>query len=51
MRSLQANRMHECFMFMKQAEAVVMSLRQVRPHSNEKLLALTLNNFGCYYKK
>lgn len=36
---------------LKQAEAIVLSIRQIRPTSNEKFFSLTLNNFGCYYKK
>ena len=43
----------ECFAKLREAEAMLVACSQVRlPRGAElKLFSLTLNNFGCYYKK
>lgn len=51
MRHLQEDYKELSLDALRQAEAVVLSIKNIRPDHNEKLFVLTLNNFGCYYKK
>jgi phosphoribosyl-dephospho-CoA transferase len=51
MKFLQDENLAACLKLLKKAEAVVLAQRQIEPSYNDRLLSLTLNNFGCFYKK
>jgi len=48
MEALKSMNYKECISRLKQAERL---LRQPLPDVRDRLLALTMNNLGCYYKK
>jgi hypothetical protein len=48
---LQQNQPRQVLETLKQAEAVFLSIHDIDDSHNKKLYSLTLNNFGCYYKK
>ena len=53
MKSLSLKKDIDCFNKLREAEALLVACSQVRlPRGAElKLFSLTLNNFGCYYKR
>jgi hypothetical protein len=55
MHYLSKEAFSECFHLLKQAESVLQqpeaSSLALNPIKKARMLSLTLNNFGCYYKK
>lgn len=51
MMLLQQGNVKQCIEVLRQCEAVVLTVRQIKQNDNDKLFSLTLNNFACYYKK
>jgi tetratricopeptide (TPR) repeat protein len=51
MRHLQQGSNNMCLQTLKQAEAIVLQIHKLKSPRMDQLFALTLNNFGCYYKK
>lgn len=49
---LATNQFHQCFKLLKNAEKLLLSQdHQMTPEARNRLLSLTFNNMGCYYKK
>lgn len=51
MKLLQQDNDAQSLQLLKQAEMLLINMNSLSPGSSQQLLGLTLNNFGCYYKK